>query len=113
ATGICGLTRGKQYACFLESSHGIGRGGHVCALRNHSYTVSQQQFIGVEVQFILGRARKRNVRWDLPDVALRNEGGTRTALGVIRNSAALLLLDLAHELNVDPLRVQNVTRGVR
>src|SRR5690606_35918344 len=91
---------------------GLGGRGHVRALGDSAHAVGDQHPCRVLVQLVLGGRRDRDVDRHLPDVAAFDETGARATLGVLDDAAALDLLDLTQQAEVDPGVVDDVAGGV-
>src|SRR5699024_9069899 len=78
------------------------------------HAVLDQGACGLDVELVLSGAGQGDVRRDVPDAAAPDEAGpAAAALGVLVDAAALDLLDLLQQLEVDAVLVDDVSRGVR
>src|SRR5699024_3728348 len=114
AAGVRGLARPEGDVGLAEHGDGLRGAGHVRALGHGLHAVLDQGARGVDVELVLGRAGQGDVRRDVPDAAAPHEAGpAAAALGVLVDAAALDLLDLLQQIEVDAVLVDDVAGGVR
>src|SRR5690606_19597057 len=107
------LARAEGDPGLLEQLHGLGGGRHVRALGHRLHAVPDEGGGVLRVQLVLRRRGQRHVGRDLPDAPAGHEpGGAAPAFGVGAHAPALDLLDLAQQLHVDALLVDDVAAGV-
>src|SRR5690606_12556825 len=112
--GVGGLPGPERDVGLLEDLHGVRRRRHVRALRHRLHPVADEGQRGAGVQLVLRRGRQRYVGGHGPHAAAGHEPRRRAAqLGVVGDAAAVDLLDVLEEVEVDALLVDDVTAGVR
>src|SRR5699024_801660 len=112
--GVRGLARPEGDVGLAEHGDGLRGAGHVRPLGHGLHAVLDQGACGLDVELVLSGAGQGDVRRDVPDAAAPDEAGpAAAALGVLVDAAALDLLDLLQQLEVDAVLVDDVSRGVR
>src|SRR5699024_10285338 len=114
AAGVRGLAGRVGDLGLAEHGHGLGGAGHVRALGHGEHAVLDQGAGVAGAELVLRRGRDRDVGRDVPDAAALDEAGAlAAALGVLVDAAALDLLDLLEQVEVDAVLVDDVAGGVR
>src|SRR5699024_9075459 len=114
AAGVRGLARPERDVGLAEHGDGLRGAGHVRPLGHGLHAVLDQGACGLDVELVLSGSGQDDVRRDVPDAAAPDEAGpAAAALGVLVDAAALDLLDLLQQLEVDAVLVDDVSRGVR
>src|SRR5690606_2874837 len=107
------LARAERDAGLLEDPDALRGGRHVGALGDRLHAVADQGAGVGRGELVLRGAGQRHVARHLPDPAAGHVAGVGAApLGVVGDPAALDLLDLLEQVEVDALLVHHVAGGV-
>src|SRR5690606_6031351 len=109
---VHGLAGGEPHAGLPEDADRLGGGGHVGALGDDLDAVLHQAPGVGAVELVLGGAGERDVAGHLPDRAALDEGGQGAASRrVFADPAAVAVLDLLEQVQVDPGLVDDIAVG--
>ena len=113
AAGIGRLAGSKGDPGLLKHAHTTGCGRHVGALGDRPAAVADKGAGRGFIELVLRRARQRDVARDVPDPAAREILRIAVLVCIVRNAAALDLLQALDEREVDAALVQDHAVRIR